>query len=98
MIISAVQQSDSIMHADMSILFQILSRIDDHRILGRVLCAIQQVPIDQSFHRPQGADANPKPPVHPSPDLSPTLTMNFSVCGTVSVLQISSFASFFFFF
>ena len=35
------------------------SRIDDHRIWGRVLCSRQQVPIGQSFHVPI-----PKPPVH----------------------------------
>ena len=38
-IISAVQQSDSVLHIHTSILFQILSHIDYHRILVRVPCA-----------------------------------------------------------
>ena len=43
------------------------SHIDDHRTLGRVLCALQQVPVGQSFHRPQGAHASPNP--HPPSSL-----------------------------
>ena len=42
--------------------FQFFSQIDHHRTLGGVLCAIQQVSIGQSFHMPQCAYANPKPP------------------------------------
>ena len=33
--------------------FRFFSHIGDHRVLGRVLCARQQVPVGQSFHRPQ---------------------------------------------
>ena len=44
-IISAVHQSDSALPIHTSILFQILSHVDYHSILGRVLCAIQQVPV-----------------------------------------------------
>ena len=38
--------------------------IDYHRLLGRVLCAMQQILTGQSFHVPQCAYASPKP--HPS--------------------------------
>ena len=65
--ISAVQQSDSVVHVHTSILLQILSHRDYHRLLGRVPCAIQQVPISQSFCASQCAFANPRPTVHPSP-------------------------------
>ena len=37
------------------------SHIDYHRILDRVPCAIQQVPIGKSFHIPQYVYASPKP-------------------------------------
>ena len=43
--------------------FRFFSHIDYPRTLGRVLCAIQQVPVGQSLCE----HANPKPPVHPSP-------------------------------
>ena len=74
--------------------FRFFSLIDYHRIWGRVLCAVQKVPVGQSFHRPQCARANPKPPVHP-----PTLVLFgdhtfFKVCESVSVLQISLSVSF----
>ena len=45
--------------------FRFFSRIDYHRMLGRVPCAIQQVPIGQSFHILQCAHADPKPHTHP---------------------------------
>ena len=38
-IIAAVQQSDPATHIHISILSQILFPIDNHRILGRLLCA-----------------------------------------------------------
>ena len=38
---------NKVMHT--SILFQIF-QIDYYRILGRILCALQQVPVGQSFH------------------------------------------------
>ena len=57
--------------------FRLFSHIDNHRMLGRVPCARQQVPVGQSFHRPQCACANPTPPVHPSPPyLSPQVTIS----------------------
>ena len=72
------------------------SHIDRHRILGRVLCAMQQVPISQSFHIPRCAYANPRPPVHLShpPPVPFGNHKLFKVCESVSVLHISSFASF----
>ena len=60
--------------------FRFFSHTDYHTILGSVLCAIQQVPNGQSFHIPQCAYVNPKPPVHPSHSLylSPLVTTSFS--------------------
>ena len=43
--------------------FRFFSHIGYHRILGRVLCAIQQVPVGQTFHIPQCEYASPKPPI-----------------------------------
>ena len=57
-IISAVQQSDQVIHIHISILRH-FSHIDYHRILGRVICDIQQTPVGQSFHIPQCAYASP---------------------------------------
>ena len=77
--------------------FRFFFQVDDHRTLGRVLCAIQQVPIGQSFHIPQCAHACPKPPVYPSPPLPVPYGNHkfvFKDCESVSVLQISSFVSF----
>ena len=53
------------------------SHLDDHRLLGRVLCAIQQVPIGQWFHIPPCASASPKPPVHPDPDPTPPVPFGY---------------------
>ena len=65
-IICAVQQSDPVIHIHIIHSLWFFSHIDYHRILGRVPCAIQQVPVGQSFHIPQCAYANPKPLVRPS--------------------------------
>ena len=51
--------------------FRFFSRIGHHRSSGRVPWAIQHIPVGQSFHIPQCAYANPKPPVHPSPTHPP---------------------------
>ena len=79
--------------------FRFFSHIDYHRILDRVPCAIQQVPIGQSFHIPQFVCTNPTPPVCPSPHPPPPVPFGngkfFKACESVSVLQISSFVSFF---
>ena len=76
-IISTVQQNDSVIHVHTSILFQILF---PHRLSQNIwqssLCYIQQVLIGQSFHIPQCVHANPKPPIHPT--LSPLVTIRFS--------------------
>lgn len=48
-IISAVQQHDAVIRIHKSILSQMLfPHIDNHRMLDRVLSAVQQVPIGQS--------------------------------------------------
>ena len=49
-LISAVQQSDSVIHIHLSILFQILFPLGYHKILSRFPWAVQQVPIDHRFH------------------------------------------------
>ena len=94
-IISAVQQSASVIQIYISFIF--FSHLDYHRILGRVLCAIQQILVGQSFHVPQHAYAIPNPPSPflPSPHMSPCVTISFS--KSVSILQISSFIYIFFF-
>lgn len=70
-----------------------LSRRDDQRILGGGLCAVQQVPVAQSFRGPQCAYANPTPPVSP---LSPVPFGDHKfvkASESVSVLKIRSFVS-----
>ena len=96
MIISAVQQSDSVMHVHISILFQILFLIDYHRILGKVPCAIQQVTVGQYFHIQQCAYASPKPQSIPAPPSIPFGNHRFvsKAYESVFILQISSCLSF----
>ena len=53
---------------------------------SRVLCAIPQVPVGQSFHMPQCAYVNPQPPVHPSPP--PPIGNHkfvFKICRSVEI-------------
>lgn len=45
--------------------------------MGRVLCAIRQVPVSQLFHVPQCARAYPKPPVTPPPRPIPFVNHKF---------------------
>ena len=69
------------------------SHIDYHWILGRVLCAIQQVHVGQSFNILQCAYANPNPKSTP-PQLVPFGNHKFfKVCESVFVLPISLFLS-----
>ena len=51
--------------------FRFFAHIDDHGILGRALCATQQVPTGQSFHVPQCAYAIPSPQSIPPPTTRP---------------------------
>ena len=44
--VSAVQQSDSVIHMHISILFQILFHIGYYRLFSRVPCATQEVLVD----------------------------------------------------
>ena len=64
--------------------------IDYHRILGRILCVIQQVPIGQSFHISQCAYANPKPPIHLSSPTCGVLTGSIPIFLSSSVRWHSS--------
>ena len=65
---SEVIQSPRYTH---SFSFRFFSHIDDHRILARGPCAAQQVPVGHSVCLPQCLHANPQPPVHRPPHLSP---------------------------
>ena len=56
--------------------FRFFSHRDHHRILGRVPCALQQVPVGRSFHIPQCAHANLKHSVCPHHQLSPLVTIS----------------------
>ena len=58
--------------------FRFFSYADYHRILGGVPCAIQQVPIVQSFYTPQCEYADLKPPIPASPHLSALVAISFS--------------------
>ena len=49
-LVSAVQQSDSVIHIHISILFQILFHIGYYRILSRGPCAIKEVLVDYLFY------------------------------------------------
>ena len=42
---SAVQQSDAVIHTHTFLLFQFFCHVDCHRTLGRVPCALRHVPI-----------------------------------------------------
>ena len=55
MIISAVQQSDSVIHIHVSIFFKFFSHIGYQRTWGRVPRAIEQVPVDHPFRIQQCA-------------------------------------------
>ena len=80
----AVQQSDSVVYVHVSILFQSLSP-QSHKILGRGLCVIQQVPIGQLVYIPQCAYANPKPPFHLAP---PVLEIKNMIAKIKEAIQI----------
>ena len=84
-IISAAQQSDSVIHI---LSFGFFSPIDDPRILARVPGAIQQVPTGRSFHMPQCVSANPRAPAHPSyPPPPPKSTLLRKTCGDKDTAQ-----------
>ena len=68
-IISAVEVVQLYMHTH-AFALRVFSRISDHRISGRSPCAIQQVPVGQSSHRPQCACADPSPQSAPPPNLN----------------------------
>ena len=93
-IISAVQQSDSVIHILTSTLFQILFQYRSSQNIGTYIAGPHWLVI----HKPQCAYANPKPPIHPSP--LPVSFGNqkfvFKIGESVSILQINSFVSFFF--
>ena len=63
--------------------FRFFSHIYYHRILDRVLSAIQYSPTGQSYHKPQCRYANPNPKsIPPTLHLSPLITINFSKSNT----------------
>ena len=94
-LISTVQQSDSVIpiHIFLFIFFFIMVY---HRMPNIVPCAIQWDPVVYPFCIYQFASASPKLLIHPFSTTSPLATTSlFSVCESVSVLQISSFVSYF---
>ena len=64
-LITAVQQSDSVIHV--YILFHIFSIMVYHKILNTVACAIQQGLVIYPFYIYQSASANPQIPIQASP-------------------------------
>ena len=74
--------------------FRFFRYIDYPRILGRVPCAIQQVPVSQSFRTPQCACASLNPqsiPPNPPPVPFSNHKFVFKVCVSVSVLHLYPF-------
>ena len=77
--------------------FRFFSHIDYHRIVGRVPCAIQQVPPSQSSSIPECAYTNVKWPVHPSlhTHLSPLVTISLFAKSVICFYSaVSSFCIF----
>ena len=58
-----------------SLPFRFFSHTDYHRISGRVLRALQQIPTGQPFHISQCAYASPKPPVYHQTSLLVTVRL-----------------------
>ena len=73
MLISAVQQSDSVIQIHISIIFQILFENSYHRILRELLVLYNRFPLTiyNIFHIQSFAYANPKISIHPSPQIFP---------------------------
>ena len=61
MIISDVQQSDSVTHVHTPVVFRFFSHIGYYRLFGRVPCVIQQVPVANHSIYLKCAYANPNP-------------------------------------
>ena len=93
---NAVQWSDSVIHT--SILFSFFFHIDYHRILGRAPCAYSRSllashSIYHSVHMPIPNPSPPSPPVPCDPFGNHKVVLK--VHDTVSIMQMSSFVSFF---
>ena len=91
MIISAVQQCDSVIHT----CYMHIHSFSDSFLIQIITEYQVEVPVGQSFHIPQCAHAKPKPPVHPS--LTPVPFGNHRLVFkpvSVYVLQIISFVLF----
>ena len=96
MLVSAVQQSESVIRIHISLFFRFPSNLGHHRALSRVPCAIQSVLIRYLFYIQQCIYVNPNLPVHPTPP-SPLGNHKFVLynCVFISALQISSTVPFF---
>ena len=83
-LLSAVQQSESVIHTHISGLFlDFFSHIGHYRVLSRVPRAIQQVLISYLFYIQQCEYVNPNLPIYPS-HLSPLVTIRlFSTSVTL---------------
>ena len=84
-LVPGVQQSDSFIHINISILFQILFHIGYYRILSRGPCAIKEVLVDYLFYIYQCVFVNPKLLVYPSTPCFPfgNHKFVFEVCESV---------------
>ena len=95
-LVSGLQQSDSVVHIHESILSQIFFHLGYYRILCRAACAIQQIIVDYLFYIQQSIYINLNLRIYPSPHyLSPLGNSKFvfQAYESVSVLCISSFVS-----
>ena len=96
-----VQQSDSVLYilyiyiCVYIFFFRFFSIIGYYKILNIVPCAMQQDLVIYLFHIQQFVSVNPKLLIYPSLLNFGNHTFVFYVCGSVSVLQISSYVSFF---
>ena len=81
-------------HTSISTPFWILFHIGHQGVLSRVSCAIQQVLISYSFFIQQCVYVDPNLPIYPSSPLVPGHhKFIFSICNSITVLQISSLFS-----
>ena len=88
-LVSGVQQSDSVIYIIYLFVFRLLSLIGCYKILNIILHAIQQVLVGYLFYRQQCVSVNRKFLIY-SPDLFPSGEHKFVfyVCKSTSVLQI----------
>ena len=94
-LVSGVQQSDSVIHECIYIFFfRFFSIIGYYKILRTVPCALQQVLVVYLFYIQSCVSVNPKLLIYPSPHPPFPFSNHkfvFDVCESLSVLEISLF-------